>query len=204
MRIAIGSLVFGVGDSCGVKTSDDNGVKLKSYSVWSHMLERCYSEKSRAKNKTYADCTVSDDWLIYPNFAKWFDCNYMEGLHLDKDILINKNKIYSEDGCRFVPRQVNSLFIGRGASRGTYPQGVSKSGNKFAVYLSIEGTQWCLGRFSTPEEAFKIYKEAKESYVKDTADHYLNKGLIGQDIYNALYAWTITDNQNTKLLGVKS
>lgn len=44
--------------------------------------------------------------------------------HLDKDILVAGNKIYSPETCLFVPNRINSLLI-RGVKTGPLPLGVS-------------------------------------------------------------------------------
>lgn len=36
---------------------------------------------------------------------------HMEGWHLDKDILLKGNKVYSPETCAFVPAKINSLLI---------------------------------------------------------------------------------------------
>jgi hypothetical protein len=40
------------------------------YASWSHMLERCYSEKFHISKPKYKDCTVCEEWLKFQNFAK--------------------------------------------------------------------------------------------------------------------------------------
>jgi hypothetical protein len=74
----------------------------KMYSVWKSMLRR------------YKDCSVDSQWCNFQVFAKWHEKNYnpetMKGWHLDKDILVKGNKIYSPKTCCFVPFQINSLF----------------------------------------------------------------------------------------------
>ena len=43
------------------------------YITWTHMLQRCYSEKSQLKHPTYKGCTVCDEWLIFSNFKTWME-----------------------------------------------------------------------------------------------------------------------------------
>ena len=81
-----------------------------AYSRWTSMLERCYSEKYQNKFPSYIMCTVSDRWHDLQNFGKWFDNNYIEDYHLDKDLLLPGNKIYSENTCIFIPQDVNSFL----------------------------------------------------------------------------------------------
>lgn len=98
----------------------------KSYSRWSNMLKRCYSKEFHKENKSYIGCYVCDEWLNYQNFAKWFYDNYVEEYHLDKDLKIYGNKLYSPDTCIFVPRSINNFFWKKKYKE--LPNGVVKAG----------------------------------------------------------------------------
>ena len=100
------------------------GKATKPYQTWKGMLERCYDSKCQSKHPTYIGCTVAHEWLYFSNFKKWFDQNYREGMHLDKDILIEGNKVYAAETCRFVPPHVNNLLNDNRNSRGDLPLGV--------------------------------------------------------------------------------
>ena len=78
------------------------------YDTWVGMIRRCYSEKSLIKRPTYKDVTICEEWYNFQNFAKWFENNYVEGLHLDKDLLSKEKKIYSPKSCCFITLQNNS------------------------------------------------------------------------------------------------
>ena len=95
----------------GVYSSHLEGVGTKCYKVWKSMIERCYSTTTQERQPTYIGCTVDDDWHNFQNFALWFhtESNYKEGLHLDKDIKIAGNKIYSEEACMFVTISNNNI-----------------------------------------------------------------------------------------------
>ena len=72
------------------------------YRRWVHMLERCYSERYQEKKPTYIGCTVCEEWLRFSNFKSWMETQDWEGKHLDKDLLVEGNKIYSPDTCILV------------------------------------------------------------------------------------------------------
>lgn len=117
------------------------------------------------------------------------------GWQLDKDILIKGNKIYSEDLCIFVPKDINTILEKSDAIRGVDPIGVSfcKDRNKFQVAIRKNGKRIALGRYVCREYAFSIYKEAKEYHIKLMAEKY--KSVIDKRAYNALilYSVKITD-----------
>ncbi len=178
--------------------SNISGDMLKSYDVWSGMLYRCYNTKYLITHPTYKDCKVCDEWLCYSNFKEWYDKHYYEVedevMNLDKDILVKGNKIYSPDTCIFVPRRINSIFSGHSKIREkSLPKGVTRYTYKSKIqYIStifINGRNKILGRFNTPEEAFLVYKEAKEKEIKRVADLYKDK--IPQKLYEAMYDWKV-------------
>lgn len=171
------------------------------YIHWRHMLYRCYGEDYQEKHESYEQCSVCDEWLCYQNFGKWFDENYYEiegeRMELDKDILFKGNKIYSSKTCVFVPQRINCLFVKRQNKRGQYPIGVTKQtgrSKKFKARCSITNKKGNterihLGNHDTPIEAFQVYKEFKEKYIKQVAEEYKDK--IPQRLYDAMYNWQV-------------
>ena len=117
-----------------------------------------------------------------------------EGWHLDKDILVKGNKVYSPETCCFVPVELNSLLVNSRATRGEFPVGVyyDVSRSKFQSYIRMHGKRKHLGRFVTPEEAFYAYKQAKEAYIKEVAELY--KDQIDIRVYEALMKYEVDIN----------
>ena len=194
--------VYGVGITGLEPTRDENGKMLDSYKCWQGMLKRCYSVKYQEKYQTYKGCSVCTDWLYYSNFKKWYDDNYYEIdgkiSQLDKDILIKGNKVYSPNTCVFVPNFINTLFTKNQNRRGELPIGVSyyKRNKKYRTQLSMykdgKSTQKFLGYYNTSNEAFEVYKRAKEDYIKEVADEY--KDIIPVKLYEAMYDYEVNIN----------
>ncbi len=176
-----------------------NGVNTKEYALWCHMLTRCYSDNFKKKNPTYKDCEASENFKSYEYFYEW--CHSQigfgnEGWHLDKDLLVKGNKLYSEDSCVFIPSEINSLLVKREALRGTHPIGVRWDNTNKAFVARVnknKGKSEHLGSFNTEIEAFKAYKVAKESFIKEQANKW--KSQIDPRAYEALmkYEVEITD-----------
>lgn len=168
---------------------------------WDGMLRRVYSEEYKNKKPSYINCSICKDWLNFQTFAEWFYENYyeIEGqvMCLDKDILIKGNKLYSPQTCVIVPNNINCLFTKSDSIRSKdLPIGVYNSGNGFRVYLKkgcINGKKnselFKMSNIKTKEEAFNIYKQEKEKYIKKVADYYKNK--IPQRLYNAMYEYKV-------------
>ena len=136
--------VYGIGVFGAKYPSRVNGVKTKEYKLWHSMLVRCYSDTIKKKHLTYEGCEVSDNFKSYEYFYEW--CNEQIGFgnkdwHLDKDLLVKGNKIYSEDSCVFIPQEVNTLLTKRTNSRGEYSIGVSWSKTSKAFVATVAKTK---------------------------------------------------------------
>ena len=174
--------------------STQNGKLCKIYTQWYSMITRCYSEAFHQRQPTYIDCYVSDDFKDYSKWREWYD-NYQykqDDWHLDKDLLVKGNKVYSESTCVFIPQEINQALTKRAASRGKYIIGVCWCNTKKAFVAQVnknKGRSEYLGSFNTEVEAFNAYKEAKEEYIKELADKY--KDMLDPRAYEALYDYTV-------------
>lgn len=191
--------VFGVGVMDIKKPNNATYMLKKAYSAWTSMLSRCYNPSFQEKTPSYIGCVVCEEWKTFSSFYMWFLRNYIEGYHLDKDIIKKGNKIYCPEFCSFVPPEINYVVLTCKRRRGNMPIGVcldkhkkkyqsgytiSKYGKHNFVYLGV---------FDTAAEAFDAYKTSKQQYLKTIAESY--KETIDVRIYNALmnYKIEITD-----------
>ena len=195
--------VYGVGILGDKYPPRVNDVLTKEYVQWTNMLVRCYSDNFKKKQPTYEGCEVSENFKSYEYFYEW--CHSQIGFgndgngnpfHLDKDLLVKGNKVYSEDSCVFLPQEINQILVKRTASRGEYLIGVcwSKTHKAFKAQVGKnKGKREHLGYFKTELEAFKAYKVAKEAFVKEQANKW--KSQIDPRAYEALmnYQVEITD-----------
>ena len=191
--------VCGVG-VIGDETTRVNSKVLKEYRLWHNMLERCYGQQQQDINPTYVGCTVSDNFRQLPYFQDW--CHNQIGFDhfdengkpfaLDKDILVKGNKVYSEDSCVFVPREMNSLLLTRSRFRGSLPLGVSflNDRKKYRARCSLGGNNKTIGYYNTEEDAFYAYKQVKERYIKEVA--YKWKGTVDNRVYESLMNWEVS------------
>lgn len=143
------------------------------YQAWIDMLKRCYSDKCQKKRPTYAGCTVSDEWLTFSNFKNWMEKQEWEGKHLDKDLLIDGNKIYSADTCVFVSPLVNTFTIDSGATRGEWKIGVywHKPAGKFIAQCRNPFTKKRerLGQFTCEQQAHEAWLKRKLELAHELA-----------------------------------
>ncbi len=118
-----------------------------------------------------------------------------EGRHLDKDILVAGNKVYSPDTCLFVPQEINNLLIVRNRKEsdnhksGKFPVGVYrvKNGKGYCAKISKYGQKVYLGSFSTPQKAYEVYRKAKGNYILEMANDL--QDISDLKLRNALKIW---------------
>lgn len=149
----------GINDAPFIISPNIGGTQIEhpAYSVWKAMLARCYSSNTKERRPTYAGVICCNEWLLFTTFARWFKQNYIDGYHLDKDLLIKDNKIYSPRTCTFIPPDINNFLTTSASTRGTLPLGVSMDGNSFRA--SIKSKYICNAADSLT--AHKEWQKAK-------------------------------------------
>lgn len=169
-------LIYGVGiNDLSEPTRYSKGANTKEYNLWLQMLRRCYSEKALKRNPTYKDCYVSENWLKFALFAK--EVRELRGFgdigyELDKDLIIQNNKIYSAETVCFLPKSLNSALTIPSFKSKDLPCGVTYFDGKYWSRLPPISHRKA---HSTPEEAFEVYKKVKENYVRSLADIWKDK-----------------------------
>lgn len=169
-------LTFGVGVKDNteplVKKEFINNKWVKSwtcpyYSKWKDMLMRCYSDKFQEKHPTYKGCLVCDEWLVFSNFKKWMINQDWVDKHLDKDIKIPNNKIYSPDTCLFVPPKLNLFMCNN--RKGLLGVNYHKRDKVFGANVNnpITGKIEFLGNFKSESEAHHAWKARKLQLLQD-------------------------------------
>lgn len=173
-------LVYGIGIHTKGKYKATVGNKItREFNLWRGMLKRCYCKNDLLRYPSYNGCTVSKEFL---NFMLWaerqvgFDA---EGYQLDKDALIEGNRVYSAETCVFVPPPINMFFAApRTNIREGLPTGVcytnqSVGGKKYrylhAYINNKEGKRIKLGIFDSVGDAESAYLLAKMNRAKELA-----------------------------------
>lgn len=189
-------IIKGVACVGETSTIDENGKVLKSREVWGDMIKRCYDEKQLKKRPSYIGVTVCDEWLCYANFKEWYDKNIYEikdeRIHLDKDILIKGNKVYSPETCIFVPQRINNLF--REFNNNEFPTLEERSNGTFAIRVRMNGKSKRISGFETKEKAEECYFKEKRQIIKEIAEEYKDK--IPNKLYNRLIEISNEEGEN--------
>lgn len=171
---------------------NDNGVISQ---MWRSMLDRCYSKTFHKHHPYYVGCEVCDEWLKLSNFYNWVKdpCNgYKSGYHLDKDILVRNNKVYSPETCCFVPTEINTMFT-KTNKKVDSKLSITKYGTFYVRIYS--GGKYDKGKvFRNKSDAVAFYKLNKEQNIKNIAEKYFKNGLIVEKVYQALMSYEVKIN----------
>lgn len=172
---------------CGVGYS---GMKMNiemrhsvSYYKWKNMVQRCYDKKLHKKYKPeYKDKSVCEEWLNYSNFRIWFDEHYVpcknNQIDLDKDLLVQGNKVYSPETCVFLLHYQNTMFE-RSAKDKIY----EKEDGTFVIGGGKKKT------YATLKEAEDIVCERNQNRIESVAEKC--KGSIPMCAYEAMLNWDV-------------
>lgn len=124
------------------------------YSRWCNVLNRCYSDKEHIRNPSYIGCSVVTEWHTFSNFKAWMEKQDWEGKELDKDILVEGNKIYGPDTCAFVNKETNYFLRDIPKRLYSLPVGVFiRNSGRYSARVKNQGKWINLGTFDSPEEA---------------------------------------------------
>jgi hypothetical protein len=142
------------------------------YSIWSSMIRRCYSKYKQETDPSYIGCKVHSEWLTFSNFKSWMIKQDWQGKAIDKDILVQGNKVYSPSTCIFVTTSINNLLITHKSRKRQYPIGVFfiKSTGRYRSSCQFYGKTKFLGYYDTPEEAHEAYKKFKYNHIAEIAN----------------------------------
>lgn len=169
----IGCIGQGIYDSVNSKVA---------YSKWSAMLQRCTGNRI-----SYKDSNISEEWLNFQNFAKWFEKNYnpeiMQNWHLDKDLLCPDCKTYSPENCCFLPLELNSIISKKTNSK-RENTGITFKQGKYFSYISNKGSLKYLGGFENINDAKNAYIKAKKEKISDLANKWI--AVLREDVYRKL------------------
>lgn len=196
--------IYGVGIMGNEFPCKENGDYSKEFRAWYAMIARCYSKRRKQEKPTYSGCTVSEDFLYFPNFYRWITMqeNYLiwktnPHFAVDKDILCKGNKEYSPEKCCLVPNSINCLVRDINNRKDhKYLPGVAdgKAGHYIAycVDYSTKKPKY-LGSYNTVHEAFIAYKKCKEAVIKDAAEKEYANGMISKACRDALLRYEIEE-----------
>lgn len=149
--------------------------KCPFYVKWSAMLGRCYSKSHLKRRPTYKGCSVCKEWLTFSNFRLWMEKQDWEGKHLDKDILVKDNKVYSPETCVFVVGVVNTFLEDCKGGRGDLLLGVCLGKVEGSYYARCRNpldsdSKRHVGTYYSEVAAHLAWKSRKNQYARVLAN----------------------------------
>lgn len=172
-----------------------DGKPTTEYRLWDNMISRCKVGGShQTREPSYIGCSIHPDFIKFQDFAEWCHNQIgfgVEGYQLDKDILVQNNKVYGPDTCCFVPQKLNKLLVHRRSNRGEFPTGVCycKLTDQYKSRITIDGKGIHIGLFKTPDQAESAYKIAKFKEIQRQAEIW--KTEIDPRVYAALMIYVV-------------
>lgn len=192
-----------------------SGVKhnysTRAFSVWSKINSRCL-QGGHYQTKSASVCGATNAFKSFDFFAEWcsdqpgYLCKDAPGRYwsLDKDILGDGDKIYSENSCCFIPQYLNKITGTSSAIRGEYPLGVSKVEytGKFMSYCKTTGNgkREILGYFTEPMIAHHAWQEAKIRALRFAISRYIQEPEVNLRVIDSIET-VITAIQTDMLVG---
>lgn len=197
-RVRIGKVRYPYQKSvCGVgylgegnHKSQSNGKSNNVYFVWSTMIRRCYDPNVFKKLPTYINCSVDPRWHNFQVFAEWYYNNSkkIRGIkfHLDKDLLIDGNKVYSPETCVILPARIN-LFL------------ANKKSNNVSGFIGVSfdsaSKKWratchdfhkhgniTLGCCDDPEKASLMYLKGRSIQAEHAKNYMRSLGIYSEEV----------------------
>lgn len=158
----------------------------KIYETWKDMIYRCFSKRYKDKHKTYNDVICCSSWLKFSNFKSWMEQQDWKGKELDKDILVEGNKIYSPSTCVFIDHSINKLILENPHRNSPWLTGVTKYKNgRYTAYgrkyENGKNKTLYLGTFDSEVEAHRCWLRYKINQVENLKDVICN-----DQVYTAL------------------
>lgn len=185
--------VYGVGyigiGKYNVAKNESDDWKTR-YSAWRNLIGRVYSEKTGYRHIPYIGCEVCKEWHNYQNFAEWYETHMYqvgtERMHIDKDIIVEGNKIYSPETCIIVPQSINEIFHTdlRKTKDLDLPYTIRRAANnRYSVTYRAKS----LGIYDTVEECVDAYMKAKREHIKNKVNEL--KDELPEYIQDILLNW---------------
>jgi len=145
---------------------DENRTKHPLYSVYQHMLKRCYSPTSpRFSYYGARGIKVCDEWRGIHGFSTFIKDmgERPENYTLDR---IDNNGNYEPGNCRWATKQVQAINRRKKVTNTSGITGVEyhKANDRWKAVISVDGIETILGYFLDKNEAASARKAAETKY----------------------------------------
>jgi hypothetical protein len=142
--------------------------------------------------ESYEFAEVDTPWVFFSNFSQWAKNKYRPGYHLDKDLLVEGNTLYSPDTCCFLPPRINSAFkpnskvspIGRGVRMKTSLGGCIYYEAYTADFATVKWKS--LGCYKTVEDAHKTWQLSRIANLNSCIEYLYDLDFQDERVFTAI------------------
>lgn len=162
-------------------------VQTRLGKLHNNLTQRVNESCDRSKfYKAYEGVEISDSFKDAQRFCDWAvqQKGWGLGYQLDKDLLSGDCKIYSEDTCVFLPREINFALA-------TTKKNHAKVGGDgyYTLNIRLSGKEIMVPGFESADSALDAYRKYREAYVRKLATEY--REVISEEAYEALMVWRL-------------
>lgn len=158
--------------SCGCRqiesASTHRESKTRLYVIWIGIHSRC--EKSNDTGYAHygeRGIAVCEEWARYEPFRDWaLNSGYNDNLTIDR---IDVNGNYEPSNCRWATMTVQNRNQGMHSTNTSGVKGVSRIGNRWRAYITVEDKYIHIGRYDTIEQAAEARRQAEIKYWGENA-----------------------------------
>lgn len=175
-------------------TENGNRMRCPIYSRWKSMMHRTADHELYPfiSAESYEFAEVDTPWVFFSNFSQWAKNKYRPGYHLDKDLLVEGNTLYSPDTCCFLPPRINSAFkpnskvspIGRGVRMKTSLGGCIYYEAYTADFATVKWKS--LGCYKTVEDAHKTWQLSRIANLNSCIEYLYDLDFQDERVFTAI------------------
>lgn len=152
------------------------------YNQWRKLI-------NKVNNPHTPNITICKEWECFQSFAEWAHSKYKPHMSNWSILCLSNEDYISPETCFYIPKEINLTFHSGKHKNNDLPKGVNYSHKKYVANITERGKYRYIGTFSTQEEAFNAYKNAKEDQIKKLADKY--RDILDLRTYETLYNYEV-------------
>jgi len=155
--------------------------KNPHFQVWCGLRTRTLDDDFKQEHKSYIDCSLCEEWMCMQNFCDWAESTKPKDnsirWELDKDLLIEGNRLYSPETCCWLPKEIN-LFLSKMSEKAIYPKTLADGGVVYRVFVregkekQVEKGSHYIGTYYSYEMAVDKWRWVKKQRLNALIQQY--------------------------------
>lgn len=155
--------------------------KNPHFHTWASLRTRTLDTNFKQRHKSYIDCSLCEEWMCMQNFCDWAESTKPKDTsvkwELDKDLLIEGNKLYSPETCCWLPKEIN-LFLSKMGEKAIYPKTLKDGSEVYVVFVregkekQVEKGSHYIGTYYSYEMAVDKWRWVKKQRLNSLIKQY--------------------------------